>query len=101
MIHRRPAKFIKYCTYEPEPGEPATLAGVDVSCDIETSDKVKHSVEVNVSGDNIHFTLTADTDNWSLGKASLDLRFATNGLDWWTDITEVEVRRTITRKPTP
>jgi hypothetical protein len=100
MIVRRPATFVRNCTYAPSADEPATLAGVEVLCGIETSDKQYHPIEVTVSGDDIHFTLRAETANWSLGDAQMDIRFSTNGLVWFTQIIEVEVQRTITR-PTP
>lgn len=97
MIVRRPATFKRNCTYVPSQDEPATLAGVDVLCGIETSDDQYHPITVTVSGDNIHFTLHADTSNWSLGTAEMDIRFSTNGVVWFTQIIEVEVKRTITR----
>ena len=98
IIVRRGETFEKNCTWSATESGLANLEGVTVLCDAQTSDKQYHPVTVNVSGDFIHFTITAPTDTWALGGAEFDFRLTVNGKVKYTQRIPFEVEYTITRK---
>jgi hypothetical protein len=62
-------------TYTPGTGAPATLAGATVTSKILDYDRTHFTFTVEVDPNNLDYTLTLlDTNKFSLGVASLDLR---------------------------
>ena len=95
---KRTATYKLRGEYETRPGYPANLSSSTVTCDVELSDGQYKSVAVDIDPDNLRFTLTADTQHWTLGVGQSDLRFTENGLVWFTETFDIEVVPNITRQ---
>lgn len=98
ILIKRTASYKLRGEYETRPGYPADLSGSTVTCDVLLSDGQYKAVAVAIDPDNLRFTLTADTQHWTLGVGQSDIRFSQNGLVWFTETFDIEVVKNITRQ---
>jgi hypothetical protein len=94
---KRTATYILRGVYTTKPGYPADLSGTTIACDVKLSDGQYEELDVQLDPDNVTFTLTANTLNWTTGVGQSDIKFVSNGLVWFTQTFEVEVVPNITR----
>ena len=83
--------------YAPGAGDPSTLAGITITSSLLDAAGAYHPLTVTKAVDNLSFTLSSDTDAWSLGQATYDVRLQNGAVIQYFPKTFVNVSQGITQ----
>ena len=97
FIVTKPGTFSVTYAYTPGAGDPANLSTITVTAGLRDSNRGYHPLTVTKAGDNLSFTLTSDTADWSAGQAVFDVKLQTGGVIWFFPKTLVTISEGITQ----
>ena len=97
ITFKRGTTFACNSTYTPGAG-PTTLAGVTVVSDIIDAGNGIYPLAVVVAGDNLSFTMTAETPSggWALGNARWDIKFSIDGVVFYSETLRINIIERVT-----
>lgn len=93
---KRVSTFAATCTYTPYESGPPNLDGLTITSDVRDSANRIYNCSVEIISPTI-FTITySDTSNWNLGSAYWDIRFAKNGVIFFSDTVVLSIVNNVT-----
>jgi hypothetical protein len=86
VTFKRGTSFAASCAYAPSEGAPADLLGTTVTSTIVDAGRGSYDLVVTIANDGMSFTaiFDGDTSSWATGTASWDIRFAYEGVIFYT-----------------
>jgi len=93
---KRSSTFAAACEYVPEQGGPSNLDGITITSDIrDAGGKISYCTVVVTSPTTFNVSYS-DTSKWHLGSSYWDIRFARNGVVFFTDTVILSVINNVT-----
>jgi hypothetical protein len=96
-IITKEATFSVSYAYAPGASDPATLASITITSGLLDAAGGYHPLTVTKAVDNMSFTLSSDTDDWSVGQATYDVRLQFGAVTQFFPKTAVNVSKGITQ----
>lgn len=99
IIWKRGQTFVASGPYVPGQGDPADLQGVTIESEVLDFSRTRRPLAVTIGQDNLTVTLraeAADTADWAVGTAAIDLRCVKDGVVFSTTTVRFVIDQEIT-----